>query len=167
MSAGRRRAGAVLGFVLVLLAAALVPSPASGAGEARRYEYMRIQGRIGELPAEVPVSGVTVRIRSGSSEFETTTDARGAFVFDDVPVATYEVEVTAADGKALRAPRTLPSGATDRTRVRFRFDYGATTPIRVEPDGERVTVTVPRQTDWRKVGAEFAVFVGIAGLLAL
>lgn len=167
MKARRRRFGATLGLVTALLVVGLAPSPTLQSAEARRYEYMRVQGRIGELPAEAPVSGIVVRIRSGASVFETTTDARGAFVFDDVPVATYEVEVISSDGKALRTPKTLSSGAADRTRVRFRFDYGAPASIRIEPAGERLTVTVPRQTDWRKIWTEFAVFAGLAGLLAL
>lgn len=61
-----------------------------------------------------PVSGATVTIQ-GESRTTTTTDARGAFRFADVPMGLYAVTVTKAGFSAFRNDEVAVIGGRDAT----------------------------------------------------
>ncbi len=166
MTAGRRRSvAAALLAVTVLAPFALAPARA---GEAGDYAYLFVQGRITDASGSAAVAGARVRLTAEAGTFEQVTDRRGVFLFDRLPVATYEVAVTGADGKPVRGARQAIRFDPERARIEVDSREGQRSRILVETDGDDVEIVVQRpSTHWKKLWKELAVFVGVAGLFAL
>jgi hypothetical protein len=144
----------------------VLASPAMAA--ARDYAYMLVQGRLTGESAARPLAGVTVRLLAEGEVFETVTDSRGAFVFDKLPVASYDLQVVSSDGRTMQAFRDKDPLEGSRIHVRMRPGKKPPKLIRIEPNGEEISFVVPeRPTNWNKLWAEVGIFVGLAALLAL
>src|SRR5690349_15973920 len=65
--------------------------------------------------AGAPVAGATVRITAlGAAPLTRISDSSGAFIFDRVPTADYEVTVTAAGFKRFTSRISVRDGKTTR-----------------------------------------------------
>jgi len=162
----RLRRALTAAVLLACFLTGLLASPAMAA--AKNYAYMLVQGRlIGESAAR-PLAGLTVRLLAEGEVFETVTDSRGAFVFDKLPVASYDLQVISSDGRAMQGFRDKDPLEGSRIRVRMRPGNKPPKLIRIEADGEEISFVVPeRPTNWNKLWAEVGIFVGLAALLAL
>ena len=152
------------------LAAVLLVLVTTGAmaGGPPDYAYLLVQGALSEPRSGIPAEGLAVRLSGERGTFTTVTDGRGTFTFDRVPVGDYDLDIVTADGKVMRR---LFEGATlspNRSRARVRFGSGRAQSIRLEPEDERVLLTIPEpSTRWGRMGRQSLVFVGAAlGLLA-
>ena len=150
-----------------LFVACLAPT-LSRAEEAERYSYLFLQGKISARKQSRPQGGVTVRVTSPSRTFETRTDDRGVFVFERLPVASYDLQIIGPDGKVMRSIRSFadPRGI----RLEVKTGTGEARVLHMDPSLEtgRLTYDVTEPApDWKKFWTEFGVVVGAAGLFAL
>jgi hypothetical protein len=147
---------------------AAVEPVAPPAPEPRSYAYLFFQGRITDLVGTRPLAGASVRLESGGRAFEARTDARGSFVFERLPVLTYDLTVFSPAGQLMEIARQAGSDDPVRTRFQVRPGAGDGRRARVRVEGDRVVVDVPRPaTDWPRFWKQFGIFIGCAGLLAL
>jgi hypothetical protein len=154
------------GALAVLLLAGILLPGISAAAAPKDYAYLFLQGKVIGEDGRRPLAGLTIRLSQGSRKFEATTDGRGVFVFDRLPVATYDLEVLAADGRVVRAMRRIE----DPQRIRLRLDMGRGPgqALKVEGGDGRLDIDVPRPpAEWKKFWGEFVIVVGTAGLFAL
>lgn len=161
-----------IGTVLIALAAVVLlapPAPAALAADAPKdYAYVFVQGRIIDPTGTAPLVGASIRMKSEAGAYEATTDQKGVFIFDKLPVATYEMTVTAADGRVTRTLQRIDPNDPDRARLKARLGYGPGAIAVLTPNDQKIDVTVPDPpTDWPRFWKQFAIFVGTAGLLAL
>jgi hypothetical protein len=157
--------------MLALIVLAAVGMPSAGAGEARDYAYLYLQGKISESRRGRPVGDATVRLVAGSEVIEVRSDARGAFRFDKLPVKTYELEILTAQGEVIRRVRRFDTANLELTMLDLRVGRtrrDSTSGIVVEAEREQVEIAVPEpRTRWDRFGNELLIFLGVAGLLAL
>ena len=85
---------AVLGAA-ALLATAVFP-PGAGASETKSYAYLFVQGRLSNPVTKAAMSGAQVRLTSGDKSFDSTTDTKGNFFFEKLPLASYQMHITTA-----------------------------------------------------------------------
>ena len=170
-----RRAGSALFAVALLYAIALVSNDARAA-EAKDYAYLFLQGRIENPSRGTPAVGATVRLLSGSDVFEAVTDSQGAFVFDSLPVTSFDLEITTADGKVIRGVKQLERLDPDRARLDVSFSRRTGTPphqgerqeVMLDAGREQIAIGVPSPTtNWSRFWKQGLIFIGIAALLAL
>jgi len=134
----------------------------------REYAYLFFQGRVTDTVGTRPLSGATIRLVSGGRVFEARTDSKGAFVFDKLPLGTYEVAIASPAGGALEIVREVDPDDPVRTRFQVKSGQGDVRKARLRVENDRVVIDVPKPpTDWPKFWKQFGVFVGCAGLLAL
>lgn len=111
------------GFDEAALAAArgltFVPATKDGRPMASRFKYVytfapppgRLDGRVLSQRGDRPIAGANVTLRDASgAERTSTTDAKGAFRFDDVPFGAYRVVVRAAGFFGASASESLAPG---------------------------------------------------------
>jgi len=160
----RTRAAAVL--ALCLLAGALA-SRISAAG-AKNYAYLFVQGRLTDSRGVTPMSGATIRLLGEGRVLEAVSDRRGVFVFEKIPVATYDLEIVTADGRVMQGVADADPIDPSRVSIRLRHRRGKGAPIVVEAAQDGVAFDVPkRRTNWPKLWAEIFIFAGVALALAL
>lgn len=75
----------------------------SRAAQPKEYVYLVVPGRITDRSQGRPVVGAVIRLEAGSRVFEAATDDGGVFVFERLPVASYEMRVTSGSGEVLRS----------------------------------------------------------------
>jgi hypothetical protein len=157
-----------LALPLVLLAALLLPG-ASLAGQPKNYAYYFLQGKIADSLGTKRLEGATVRLAAGTDVFEATTDERGTFMFERLPVQSYDLTVTSADGEVIRYIEKVDLGDPDRMRLKIRMGTGEARKARI--DAGTVTEVAVEPTDrtphWRKFWKQLAVFAGAAAALAI
>ena len=163
--------------VIMILAAAML-LPATLAAEPREYAYVFLQGKLTDSSTARPLERAFVRLTTNTEAFETTTDSRGVFTFEklplgqlptgELPFVPFELRIVTPEGKVIRGIQRSDPDDPDGTRFRIRMGKGYGGGIRIEATRERVTVNVPEpHTRWSKLWAEFGIFIGVAGLLAL
>lgn len=140
------------------------------AGSPKEYAYVFLQGKIADPYERRPLAGATVRLTADDRVFEATTDRKGVFVFDKIPVATFTLDIVAADGKRVRwfDRPDLTDPGRPRVRVKFGKARGASVvtliPSEIE---EKVTVAVEGSpTRWGRFWKQFAIFAAGAVVLA-
>jgi hypothetical protein len=163
---GSRRAGR-WGLALALLAG-MPFLDAARADDAGRYAYLFLQGKLSLSRRDRLEGGVKVRVTSKDRTFEATTDDRGVFVFERLPVTAYDLQIVTPDGKGMRSIRAFndPRGI----RLEIKTGKGAGKTLHLDPtEAEgKVTFAVPeRAPDWGKFWKEFGIVLGVAGLFAL
>ena len=161
-----------IGTVLIALAAVVLLAPRAPAALAadgeNDYAYVFVQGRIIDPTGTEPLVGASIRMKSDADSYEATTDQKGVFIFEKLPVATYEMTVTAPDGRVTRTLQRIDPGDPDRARLKARLGYGPGAIAVLEPNDGQVDVIIPDPpSDWPRFWKQFAIFVGTAGLLAL
>jgi hypothetical protein len=138
------------------------------AAETRDYAYMFFQGRITDAVGTRALVGATIRLGSGSRVFEARTDQNGGFVFEKLPLATYEMAVTSPTGQELSIVREVDRGDPVRTRFQVKPGHGDGRRTRLRVENHRVVVDVPKPpADWPRFWRQFGVFAGSAVLMAL
>jgi hypothetical protein len=157
-----------LALPLVLVAALLVPGD-SLAGEPKNYAYYFLQGKIADSLGTRFLEGATVRLAAGSDVFEATTDERGTFVFEKLPVQSYQMTVTSAEGEVIRYIEKVDLGDPDRTRLKIRMGTGEPRQARINAGGvtEVAVEAADRPPHWRKLWKQLAIFAGAAAALAI
>lgn len=108
----------------MLIATALSVSPA-----AAQTVFGGVRGAVTD--SRGAVGGATVSLVG--TAFSATTDARGLYVIDHVPVGTYTVRAVRAGGAAIERPAVLVPGGTVVT-VHARYDEGAAAPDSATPE---------------------------------
>jgi hypothetical protein len=138
------------------------------AAEPERYSYLFLQGKVSARKQNRPEGGVTVRVTSPTQTFETRTDERGVFVFERLPVASYDLQMITADGKVMRSIRSSAVPRGIRLEVKTGTGEGRILHMDASLPSGRVTYDVTEPApDWKKFWTEFGVVVGAAGLFAL
>jgi hypothetical protein len=155
-------------WLLTLLAAALLPGVAAAASDAGRYAYLYVQGRLSNPSSKTAMEGARIRLTSGETTFETTTDSRGSFVFEKLPLGTYLLHVTTADGRVMDSMQEIGLSLTGPKRYKTRFSTGPEAIPAIVVKEKEVTVKVPKPTvKWKRFWTQFAIFAGGALILAL
>jgi hypothetical protein len=154
-------------LVLVLLAAtALASGPL--AAEAKNYAYFLLQGRIADSLERDFLEGATVRLTAGSDVYETTTDERGVFLFEKLPVQVYDLTILTAEGEVIRYVEKVDLGDQTRSRLKIRLGKGAARKAQVGVGGTEVEVDdSDRPPRWRRFWTQFAIVAGIGLAFAL
>jgi len=153
--------------VVCLLAIGLAPG-ASRAAEPERYAYLFLQGKLSASGQGHPEAGVTIRLTSKDRTFETRSDDRGVFVFERLPVASYDLRLITSDGQVMRSVRPFDEPRGIRLEVRSGKGEGKVLHLDATSPSGRVTYEVPESApDWGKFWKEFGVIVGAAGIFAL
>jgi hypothetical protein len=156
------RAEALLMCLLVVALAIGVPASA----ETKDYAYLMIQGRISDPAARDPMAGATVTLTSPAGTFQATTDRYGVFVFDKLPVSSYDVDITNAEGKVVRSARQIDPGDPDRSRVELRMGRREATDLRLETQEKQVVLIASEPPfNWGRFGKQVGIFIGIVALL--
>jgi len=153
----------------VLLVALALLSSAALAAEAKNYAYFLLQGRIADPLERGFLVGATVRLSAGTDVFETTTDDRGAFLFEKLPVQVYDLTVTSAEGEVIRYIEQVDLGDQMRTRLKIRLGKkGPERKARVGIGGEEIQVDIThRPPRWKRFWWQAAIVAGIGLGLAL
>jgi hypothetical protein len=141
---------------------------AAGADDAGRYAYLFLQGKVVLSRRDRLEGGVKVRVTSKDQTFEATTDDRGVFVFERLPVTAYDLQIVTPDGRGMRSIRSFndPRGI----RLEVKTGKGAGKTLHLDPTGPdgKVSFVVPqRAPDWGKFWKELGIVLGVAGLFAL
>jgi hypothetical protein len=137
-------------------------------GEARDYAYFTLQGRLTDPSLRKPLEGATVRLTAGEQTFEALTDRKGVFVFERLPVTTFNVDVISSDGRVIRGIRRLDANDPTRPRLRMKFGRGAAQTFAMSASEESVALDVPQpDVRWDRFWKQLAVFGGGALVLAL
>ncbi len=153
----------------VLLAAmALLPTTALPA-EAKNYAYFLLQGRIADPLEREFLVGATIRLTAGADVFETVTDERGTFLFERLPVQTYDLTVRSAEGEVIRYIEQVDLGELVRTRLMIRLGKkGPERKARVGVDGDQVAVdAADRAPRWQRFWWQAALVAGLGLGIAL
>lgn len=150
-----------------LVVIGLIPAT-SRAAEPERYAYLFLQGKLGATGQGHPEAGVTIRLTSKSRTVETRTDDRGVFVFERLPVDSYDLRIITADGKVMRSVRPFSDPRGIRLEVRSGKGEGKVLHLDATAPSGQVTYEVPeRAPEWGRFWKEFGVIVGAAGIFAL
>ncbi len=167
MMATRRAGIRLVPLILCLFASCLAPA-ASRAAQAERYAYFFLQGKVTGLGPGRSEAGVRIQLTSPSGAFETTTDDRGIFVFEKLPVTSYDLRIVTPDGLVMRTirPHNDPRGI--RLEVRAGRGEGKALHLDATAPGGRVTFDVPEHApDWGRFWKELGIVIGAAGIFAL
>jgi hypothetical protein len=160
----------VRGGLLAVLAALLLQGGLLAA-EPKNYAYFFLQGKISDSQHRGALEGATVRLAAGGETWETTTDERGVFVFEKLPLQTYDLTVTAPDGQVIESLDRIDLPEEGRTRLRVRFGTGDGKSARLDAGGTELTGVEIKPSDrpprWKRFWKQFGIFVGAAMLLAL
>ncbi len=141
-------------------------APASLAAEAKNYAYFLLQGRVAGNLESTFLEGATVRLTAGTEIFETTTDARGVFLFEKLPVQAYDLTITTIEGDVIRTLERVDLGDPHRTRLKIRLGKGVGRKARVGAgENEIVVDTADRPPKWNRFWKQFAIVVGAAAAL--
>ena len=109
-----RRTTWPLPTLLILWTVAAILAPTNiDAAESRDYAYLMLQGKLVDSPKERPVAGVTIRLISGSRIFEATTDQRGLFIFEKLPVTPVDRKLCNIPPIQYNRLETVNSSATN------------------------------------------------------
>jgi len=160
---------ALFAWALAFPAAARAASQegAGPAAGARDYAYLTLQGRLTDSSLRRALQGATVRLTAGAETFETVTDQKGLFLFEKLPVASYSVHVTSAEGRVVRGIRRIDEGDRYRQRLRMKLGRGEATSFQMHASEEAITLDVPKpEVRWDRFWKELGIFVGGAALLA-
>ena len=166
MKPTRRAALRIAPVILCLFASGLAPA-ASRAAEPDRYAYLFLQGKVsGRKPARSDF--LTIRLTSPSGSFETTTDDRGVFVFEKLPVASYDLQIVTPEGRVMRSIRPFDDPRGIRIEIRTGRGEGKALHLDATAPSGRVTYDVPeRAPDWSRFWKELGIVVGAAAIFAL
>ncbi len=166
MEKGMRRSSA-FALCLSLALALLAPGIARAAG-ARKYAYLYLQGRLTDPAKKTPLAGAKIRLTSPDSSFSATTDERGSFLFDKLPLATFQMHVTTADGKVIQSLEEIDLKVQGARRYRAKLSRGEEAMPVIEASESGVRITVPKPAfRWKRFWTQFAIFGGGALILAL
>ena len=137
-------------------------------GEPREYAYLYLQGRLYDPGHGTPLRGAEIRLTAGERSFQVTTDSVGHFVFEKLPMATYEMHVTTAEGRVIRTIEEIGLKVSGPRRYRAKLSRGSeVTPV-IEAGKKGVAVSVPDPpVRWKRFWKQFAIFAGGALVLAL
>ncbi len=167
MSLETRTQRCALAGLLTLLFAILLQGGVLAA-EPKNYAYFFLQGKISDSLRRGSLEGATVRLTGGAQVYETTTDERGVFVFEKLPLQQYELTVTAPDGTVIRSLDRVELGDPGRTRLKVRFGTGAAKSARLDAGGLKVEIEqADRPPRWSRFWKQLGIFLGIAAALAL
>jgi hypothetical protein len=156
-----------MGLMLSLLAAVFATGGAR-ASQTKNYAFLYVQGRLSNPSSKTAMEGARVRLTSGEIAFETTTDTKGNFVFEKLPLATYLVHVTTADGRVLDRIEDIGLTVTGPKRYKTRFSSGPEAVPAIVVGEKDVTIKIPKPTvQWKRFWKQFAIFAGGALILAL
>jgi hypothetical protein len=157
---------AVLQLLLLAIIGLVLAPGGAAAAEPRDYAYLFLQGKVTAANGDQPVDGVTVRLTAGADSFEATTDQRGVFIFEKLPIATYRLQITTADGEVIHTLRRIEDPRRIRIRIKTHRGEGGT--FRLEPRDGKVAVDVPDPpARWDRFWKEVAIIVGVGLLFAL
>lgn len=146
--------------------AAAQEGQAAAAGP-RDYAYFTLQGRLTDPSLRKALQGATVRLTAGDEKFETVTDQKGLFVFERLPVASYNVHVISAEGRVVRGIRRIDDGDRFHQRLKMKLGRGEATSFQVHAAEDTITLDVPKpEVRWDRFWKELGIFVGGAALLA-
>jgi hypothetical protein len=152
-----------IGLLLLLLPGAAL------AAEPKQYAHFFLQGKISAADGGA-AAGARVRlVGADATSFEATTDARGVFLFERLPVQRYRLSVTTAGGRAIRSFEEVDLGDPARRRLTIRMGEGPGQSAELyAPGPEQLDVTfTARAPRWKRFWIGFGVFLGTAGALAL
>ena len=164
----RRSAASRLIQAACLLVAAVLFAGNAWAEGQKDYAYFYLQGRLYDPAHGNPLRGAEIRLTAGDRAFQVTTDSSGNFVFDKLPMATYKMHVTTAEGRVIRTIEEMGLKSSGPRRYRAKLSRGAeATPI-IEAGKKGVSVSVPTPpVRWKRFWKQFAIFAGGALVLAL
>jgi hypothetical protein len=148
---------------------ATIPFAGSARAEGpKEYAYLYLQGRLYDPAHGTPLRGAEIRLTAGAQAFQVTTDSRGNFVFEKLPMATYEMHVTTAEGRVIRTIEEIGLKVSGPRRYRAKLSRGPeVTPV-IEAGKKGVAVSVPvPPVRWKRFWKQFAIFAGGALVLAL
>jgi len=158
-------ASRIAGALIVLAMASGQTRAEEAAG---RYAYLLLQGKVTAPGGEDTGAGVTVRLFTKDKTFETRTDDRGVFVFERLPVASYDLRIITADGRVMRTVRPFDDPRGIRLEIQVGKGVGKALHLDATAPGGKVTYEVPqRAPEWGRFWKEFGVIVGAAGIFAL
>jgi len=153
--------------MLCLFASGLGPT-SSRAAEPDRYAYFFLQGKVTGLQQSRSEAGVRVQLTSPSGAFETTTDDRGVFVFEKLPVTSYDLRIVTPEGRVMRSIRPYEDPRGIRLEVGTGRGEGRTLHLDPTAPSGRVTYDVPEHApNWGRFWKELGVVIGAAGIFAL
>jgi carboxypeptidase family protein len=154
--------------VVLALSAGMLAAGGIGAVPPDDYAYLYIQGRLSNPSTKEAMAGAEVQLTSGGRVFTASTDPKGSFVFEKLPVATYEMHITTADGRVIQSMEQVGMSLSGPKRYRTRFARGPAAMPLIEAGEKGVTVTLPKPAVNRKrFWKQFAIFAGGALVLAL
>lgn len=153
--------------LLCLFAAGLAPA-SSRAAEPERYAYLFLQGKVSGRTQGDSQAGVRILLTSPSGSFETMTDERGIYVFEKLPVASYDLRIVTAEGRVIRSIRPFADPRGIRLQIGTGRGEGKSLHLDATAANGRVAYEVPeRPPDWSKFWKELGIVVGAAGIFAL
>jgi hypothetical protein len=169
VAGGRIIARGLFGGAGLLLLSLLLLAPGEAlAAKTKNYAYLFVQGRLSDPVSKTALAGAEIRLTSEAGTFNTVTDPKGNFIFEKLPVATYRMHITTADGKVIERIEEIGLTLTGPKRYRARFARGPEAVPVIEPGEKGVTVTVPKPAvNWKRFWKQFAIFAGGALVLAL
>jgi hypothetical protein len=157
------RMAIVVGLLCVLPSALTWAAP-------KQYAYLLVQGTITDPSTGKPLPGAIVRMSSeNSGSFEDVTDEKGVFVFEKLPLGTFDMSVTRSDGEVVRWIQPIDRDLSNLHRFRVGFGRGEEQRIsRIEANEEGATIVAEAPpVRWKRFWRQFGVFLGCAALLAL
>lgn len=154
-------------LILCLFASCLAPAT-SRAAEAERYAYFFLQGKVTGQGSGRSEAGARIQLNSASGAFETTTDDRGVFVFEKLPVASYDLRIVTSGGMVMRSIRPFDDPRGIRLEIRTGRGEGKALHVDATAPSGRVTYDAPEHApNWSRFWKEFGIIVGAAGIFAL
>ena len=157
----------LLTLAVGLVLAAGASTPCAG-GEARDYAYLFLQGKITAGKDAGPVNGARVRLLADSRYYEATTDRRGVFVFEHLPVKKFQLEVITPDGRVIRQIEQVDMQDPARSRLRIQLGKESrTTPMIDVADGEMQVEIPAKKPRWKRFWTQLGIFIGVAVVFAL
>lgn len=141
----------------------------SASAAARDYSYLLLQGKVTGRNESRLLTGVTIRLTSEDDQvFETITDVRGVFVFEQLPVTSFRLQVVTPEGRVIKTIRRIDDSRRIRLRVKTHRAAGAGTDFLVYSEQGELAVNIPEPPPrWGKLWTEIAIIVGVALLFAL
>ncbi len=156
-------------FTLLFFLALALAAPGSVlAAATKSYAYLYLQGRLTDPSKKTPMVAAEVRLTSADRSFSATTDARGSFLFDKLPLSTFEMHVTTADGKVIQSIEEIDLKVHGARRYKAKLARGEEAMPVIEANESGVRITVPKPAfRWKRFWTQFAIFGGGALILAL
>lgn len=144
-------------------------SASAWAAAPKQYAYLLVQGTITDPSTGKPLPGATVKLDSSSGSFEDVTDEKGVFVFEKLPLGSFDMSVTRSDGEVVRWMEPIDRDVASLKRFRIGFGQGEEQRIsRIEASENGATIVADAPpVRWRRFWRQFGIFIGCAALLAL